>query len=147
VFEADIKACFDEIDHTALMGRVRHRTGDKRVLDLVKAFLTAGILTEDGNARATITGTLQGGILSPLLANMALSVLDEHFARKWEGTTGMIEAQRSFRRVRGHTQIFDLIAAVGRATNPVTPHQLRSIYCLSNTRLTSPLQQQAGHPR
>jgi RNA-directed DNA polymerase len=84
VFEADIKACFDEIDHTALMGRVRRRVGDKRVLDLVKAFLRAGILTEDGQDRTTITGTPQGGILSPLLANIALSVLDEHFARKWE---------------------------------------------------------------
>ncbi len=84
VFEADIKACFDEIDHTALMGRVRDRIGDKRVLNLVKAFLRAGILSEDGVNRDTITGTPQGGILSPLLANIALSVLDEHFARKWE---------------------------------------------------------------
>ena len=84
VFEADIKACFDEIDHTALMGRVRRRIGDKRVLGLVKAFLRAGVLSEDGRARATITGTPQGGILSPLLANIALSVLDEHFAHKWE---------------------------------------------------------------
>lgn len=84
VFEADIKACFDEIDHTALMGRVRDRVGDKRVLRLVKAFLKAGVLTEDGSRRATITGTPQGGILSPLLANIALSVLDEHFTRKWE---------------------------------------------------------------
>lgn len=84
VFEADIKACFDEIDHTALMGRVRHRIGDKRVLGLVKAFLRAGILTEEGSNRETITGTPQGGILSPLLANIALSVLDEHFTAKWE---------------------------------------------------------------
>ncbi len=84
VFEADIKACFDEIDHPALMGRVRRRIGDKRVLGLVKAFLSAGILTEDATARATITGTPQGGILSPLLANIALSVLDEHFTAKWE---------------------------------------------------------------
>jgi RNA-directed DNA polymerase len=84
VFEADIKACFDEIDHAALMGRVRHRIGDKRVLGLVKGFLRAGILTEEGLNRKTITGTPQGGILSPLLANIALSVLDEHFTRKWE---------------------------------------------------------------
>jgi RNA-directed DNA polymerase len=60
VFEADIKACFDEIDHTALMGRVRDRIGDKRVLRLVKAFLAAGILGEDGVDRGTITGTPQG---------------------------------------------------------------------------------------
>jgi RNA-directed DNA polymerase len=84
VFEADIKACFDEIDHNALMGRVRDRIGDKRVLGWVKAFLRAGILTEDGLNRNTITGTPQGGILSPLLANIALSVLDEHFTCKWE---------------------------------------------------------------
>jgi RNA-directed DNA polymerase len=83
VFEADIKACFDEIDHTALLGRVRHRVGDKRVLGWVKAFLRAGILTEEGLNRETNTGTPQGGILSPLLANIALSVLDEHFANKW----------------------------------------------------------------
>ena len=84
VFEADIKACFDEIDHTALMDRMRRRIADKRLLGWVKAFLRAGVLSEDGSARATITGTPQGGILSPLLANIALSVLDEHFARKWE---------------------------------------------------------------
>ena len=83
VFEADITACFDEIDHTALMGRVRHRIGDKRILDLVKAFLRAGVLSEDGVSRATIAGTPQGGILSPLLANIALSVLDEHFTAKY----------------------------------------------------------------
>ena len=56
------------------MGRVRRRIGDKRVLGLVKAFLCAGILTEEGLNRQTITGAPQGGILSPLLANIALSV-------------------------------------------------------------------------
>jgi RNA-directed DNA polymerase len=84
VFEADIAACFDEIDHNALMDRVRDRVADKRVLSLIKAFLAAGILSEAGHDRATITGTPQGGILSPLLANIALTVLDEHFTRKWE---------------------------------------------------------------
>jgi len=84
VLEGDIKACFDEIAHSPLMGRVRDRIGDKRALALVKAFLHAGILSEDGVERDTITGTPQGGILSPLLANIALSVLDEHFAKAWE---------------------------------------------------------------
>jgi RNA-directed DNA polymerase len=84
VFEADITACFDEIDHRALMNRVAARIADKRVLGLIRAFLAAGLLTEAGVSRATFTGTPQGGILSPLLANIALSVLDEHFARKWE---------------------------------------------------------------
>ncbi len=84
VFEADITACFDEINHSALMERVRRRIGDKRILGLVKAFLTAGIMSEGGLYRDTITGTPQGGILSPLLAHIALSVLDEHFTDKWE---------------------------------------------------------------
>jgi RNA-directed DNA polymerase len=81
VLEGDITACFDEISHSALMDRVRARIADKRVLALVKAFLKAGILTEVGTSKETITGTPQGGILSPLLANVALSVLDEHFAK------------------------------------------------------------------
>jgi RNA-directed DNA polymerase len=84
VVDADITACFDEIDHGALMQRVRRRVGDKRILPLIKAFLKAGLLSEDGTARETITGTPQGGILSPLLANIALSVLDEHFTNAWE---------------------------------------------------------------
>ena len=62
VFEADIKACFDEISHSALLDRVRGRIGDKRVLGLVKAFLNAGILSEDGVVRATDTGTPQGSL-------------------------------------------------------------------------------------
>jgi len=80
VVEGDITACFDEISHSALMGRVRQRIGDKRVLDLVKAFLKAGILGEDGMLRDSRTGAPQGGILSPLLSNVALSVLDEYIA-------------------------------------------------------------------
>ena len=94
VVEGDIKACFDEIDHSALLGRVRKRVGDRRVLDLVKAFLKAGILGEDGVERDTNTGTPQGGILSPLLSNIALSVLDEHFAEAWERVPSWAREQR-----------------------------------------------------
>jgi RNA-directed DNA polymerase len=61
VLEGDITACFDEISHSALMDRVRARIADKRVLALVKAFLKAGILTEVGTSKETITGTPQGG--------------------------------------------------------------------------------------
>ncbi|MEU9283121.1 reverse transcriptase domain-containing protein, partial [Streptomyces sp. NPDC048341] len=81
IVEGDIKACFDEISHTALLGRVRDRIGDKRVLALVKAFLKAGILGEDRVLRDNNAGTPQGSILSPLLSNVALSVLDEHIAQ------------------------------------------------------------------
>ena len=100
VLEGDITACFDEIDHTALMGRVRQRIGDKRVLALVKAFLKAGILSEDQVHRESNSGTPQGGILSPLLANIALEVLDEHFARVW-ATISPTRVDRSRRRRHG----------------------------------------------
>ena len=65
MLDADIEACFDSIDHAALLDRVRRRVKDKRVLGLVKAFLKAGILTELGENRDTHTGTPQGGILTP----------------------------------------------------------------------------------
>src|SRR5438132_9942147 len=83
VLDADIEACFDRIDHAALMGRVRLRVKDKRVLALVKAFLKAGVLTEHAGLKESDTGTPQGGILSPLLANIALTVLDEHVMAPW----------------------------------------------------------------
>jgi len=98
IVEGDIKACFDEISHSALLQRVRARIGDKRVVGLVKAFLKAGVLSEDGVTRHADTGTPQGGILSPLLSNIALSVLDEHFAEAWEQTMGSSSAREKRRR-------------------------------------------------
>jgi RNA-directed DNA polymerase len=98
VLDADIQACFDEIDHTALMTRVRARIKDKRVLLLVKAFLKAGLLTELGDQQETHTGTPQGGILSPLLANIALSVLDEHFHGPWQPDGEMSTNKRREKR-------------------------------------------------
>ncbi len=100
VLECDIKACFDEIDHTALMDRLRVRIKDKRVCALVKAFLKSGVLTELGGREETLTGTPQGGILSPLLANIALSALDDHFSRQWHQEMGS-DGQRRKRRQNG----------------------------------------------
>ena len=78
VLDADIEACFDSDRPLGPDGPGAVRVKDKRVLRLVKAFLKAGVLTELGEVEDTETGTPQGGILSPLLANIALSVLDEH---------------------------------------------------------------------
>ncbi|MGK2955574.1 MAG: group II intron reverse transcriptase/maturase [Solirubrobacterales bacterium] len=100
VLEGDIKACFDEISHPGLLVRVRDRIGDRRIVRLVKAFLKAGVLSEDGVTRDTKMGTPQGGILSPLLANIALSVLDEHFAEAWERDMAS-RSQRQTRRRHG----------------------------------------------
>lgn len=100
VLEADIKACFDEIDHTALMTRLRVRIKDKRVCALVKAFLKSGVMTTSGQREETLTGTPQGGLLSPLLANIALSALDDHFAQQWQQEMWS-NTRRATRRRRG----------------------------------------------
>jgi RNA-directed DNA polymerase len=100
IVEGDITACFDEISHPALMDRLRNRIADKRVLALVKAFLKAGILGQDGTLRDSNTGVPQGGILSPVLANLALSVLDESIAQI-PGGPGSTQGQRAVRRHRG----------------------------------------------
>ncbi len=99
VVEGDIKACFDEISHSALLQRMRGRIGDKRVLALVKAFLKSDILGEDRRLRESNAGAPQGGILSPLLSNIALSVLDEHFARAWQSWGDSHD--REYRRRKG----------------------------------------------
>lgn len=78
--EGDIKGCFDAIDHHVMMECVRRRIGDRKVLRLVHAFLKAGIMVE-GTVRHPVTGTPQGGIISPLLANVYLSAIDERYGR------------------------------------------------------------------
>jgi RNA-directed DNA polymerase len=100
VLEADVTACFDEISHTALMDRLRVRIKDKRVCGLVRAFLKSGILNELGDREESLTGTPQGGILSPLLANIALSALDDHFDRQRRQEMGN-DRQRAKRRRHG----------------------------------------------
>jgi group II intron reverse transcriptase/maturase len=86
--EGDIKGCFDNIGHHGLMERVRRRVGDAKLTRLVLAFLKAGALVEAQFLR-TDSGTPQGGILSPLLANVALSAIEEKYERHvWpRGTT------------------------------------------------------------
>ena len=84
------------------MDRVRARVKDKRVLALVKSFLKAGVLTETGSREDTWTGTPQGGILSPLLANIALAVLDEHVHGPWlAGGVMSTPRRRARRRAKG----------------------------------------------
>lgn len=80
VIEGDIKGCFDAIDHHVLMEKVRRRITDRKVLRLVLAFLKAGIMVE-GAIRHPVAGTPQGGIVSPLLANIYLTAIDERYGR------------------------------------------------------------------
>ena len=84
VIEGDITACFDNVDHHVLMELVAERVTDRKVLRLVSAFLRAGVVELHGGFAESLTGTPQGGVVSPLLANIYLSVLDRHFARIWD---------------------------------------------------------------
>jgi RNA-directed DNA polymerase len=102
VLDADIEAAFDNVPHPAVMERVRARVKDKRALALVKAFLKAGVLSELGEHRETLTGTPQGGILSPLIFNVALSALDEHLTAPWKESGAMsTDNRRTARRRKG----------------------------------------------
>jgi RNA-directed DNA polymerase len=106
VLEADIKACFDEISHSALMDRLRFRIKDKRICALVKAFLKSGIMTVAGEREKASAGTPQGGILSPLLANIALSALDEYFDQQWQQEMGnRLQREKRIRRGQGNWKI------------------------------------------
>ena len=92
VIEGDIKGCFDNIDHHALMQCVRQRIADRKVNRLVVQFLKAGVLAEHQFLR-TPAGTPQGGVISPLLANIALSAIEERYER-WVCHRKKIRAHR-----------------------------------------------------
>ncbi len=113
------------MSHSAVMERVRARVKDRRVLALVKAFLKAGVLTELGEHRDTLTGTPQGGILSPLIFNMAFSALDEHLTAPWEEgglcrpSTGARAAAAKGCRPGGSSATRTTITAGGRELQPI----------------------------
>lgn len=81
IVEGDISKCFDKIDHNTLLKRLYHMgVKDTRVIQIVKEMLKAGIMDE---CEVNEEGTPQGGILSPLLANVYLDILDKYVAKQW----------------------------------------------------------------
>jgi group II intron reverse transcriptase/maturase len=91
IIEGDIKGCFDNIHHGKLLAILRKTIGDEKVIDLIAAFLSAGYL-EQWNFHRTYSGTPQGGIISPLLANIYLAEMDTFLEETLGANT--IESQK-----------------------------------------------------
>ncbi len=81
VVDGDIQSFFDSIDQERLLERLGRRISDRRVLRLLRQWLKAGVL-EEGEVRSAVAGTPQGGVISPLLANIVLDELDETWERE-----------------------------------------------------------------
>ena len=80
--DLDIKGFFDNIDHELLMKAVQHYCGDKWVLMYIERWLKAGVVQQDGSFAPTLSGTPQGGVISPLLANLFLHVVFDKWMEK-----------------------------------------------------------------
>ena len=102
VIEGDIKGCFDAIDHHVMMEGVRRRISDRKVLRLIFAFLKAGVMIE-GTVRHPVTGSPQGGIISPMLSNIYLTAIDERYGR-WSMRPREPSINAAARRARDRKQ-------------------------------------------
>jgi RNA-directed DNA polymerase len=142
VVDIDLEKFFDRVNHDILMGLVAKRVSDKRILKLIRGFLTAGVLA-DGLIGPTEEGTPQGGPLSPLLSNLMLDVLDKelekrghHFVRYADDCNIYVRSQRSGERVMASIEQFlakRLKLRVNKAKSAVAKPSVRKFLGFSFT--------------
>jgi RNA-directed DNA polymerase len=142
VVDIDLEKFFDRVNHDILMGLIAKRAADKRILKLIRGFLTAGVM-EGGLVSPTEEGTPQGGPLSPLLSNLMLDVLDKElekrghrFVRYADDCNIYVRSQKAGERVMAGIEKFlekRLKLKVNRAKSAVAKPSVRKFLGFSFT--------------
>jgi len=125
VVDGDIQSFFDSIDQERLMERLRRRISDRRVLRLIRQWLKAGVM-EEGEVKSADTGTPQGGVISPLLANIVLDELDETWERECRSLGTLVRYADDFvvlcrtagQAREAHRRLGEILAQMGLTLHP-----------------------------